>query len=335
MKFSRAHVVRNVRLLIFLLVSLLLSPIMLLGGVAYVIRLKLYNQPKNVSGTAYEPLLTRVIAHVVGGRKDEIAYRLAPMLPALTPLIVQLLVWPLALASRLAHYKPVLFCGPVTRPATVMMMMALRNQFYDQVLGEAATNIDQVVILGAGWDTRAYEELKNADVRIFEVDTPATQQVKIAALQKAGIESSHVTFVETDFNQVSWIDALRRHGFDPARRTFVLWEGVTMYLPEDAVRSTLAAVAELGPGSLIAFDYFARELVEGEGGFRFVAPYMKLSIYLTYGERFIFGIPLRYGGHAGVTALLESSDLALGRFEMLGEEGSMKAFYGFAVGERR
>jgi methyltransferase (TIGR00027 family) len=215
-----------------------------------------------------------------------------------------------------------------------MMMMALRNQFYDQVLREVAANVDQVVILGAGWDTRAYEELNNGDVHIFEVDTPATQLAKIAALQKAGIESSHVTFVETDFNQVSWVDALQKHGFEPALRTLVLWEGVTMYLPEDAVRSTLTAVAELGPGSLIAFDYFAREFVEGEGGFKFVAPYMKLSIDLTYGERFIFGIPLRSDGSAAVTALLESCGLTLERFEMVGRQGSMTAFYGFAVGER-
>ena len=334
MKLRQAYVLSSVRLLFFLVVLLPLSPVFLLGAVAYIIRLKLYNQPKGISGTAYEPFLTRVMAHVVGGREDEIAYRLAPMLPALTPLTLQLLVWPLVLASRLARYKPVLFCGPVTRPATVMMMMALRNQFYDQVLREVAANVDQVVILGAGWDTRAYEELNNGDVHIFEVDTPATQLAKIAALQKAGIESSHVTFVETDFNQVSWVDALQKHGFEPALRTLVLWEGVTMYLPEDAVRSTLAAVAELGPGSLIAFDYFAREFVEGEGGFKFVAPYMKLSIDLTYGERFIFGIPLRSDGSAAVAALLESCGLTLERFEMVGRQGSMTAFYGFAVGER-
>ncbi len=308
---------------------------MLLGAVAYIVRLKLYNQPKGISGTAYEPFFIRAMAHGVGGREDESAYRLASVLPALSPLISQLIIWPFALACRFARYKPVLFCGPVTRPATVMMFMALRNQFYDQALREAVVNVEQVVILGAGWDTRAYEKLRGVDVRIFEVDTPATQQAKTAALQEAGIESGHVTFVETDFNQVSWVDALQKHGFEPALPTFVLWEGVTMYLPEEAVRSTLAAVAELGPGSLIAFDYFARELVEGEGGFRFVAPYLKLSINLTYGERFIFGIPLRYDGRGAAAAFLESNGLTLGRFEMVGKEGSMTAFYGFAVGERR
>lgn len=303
--------------------------------VAYVVRLKLYNQPKHISGTAYEPFLGRAMAHGVGGREDETAYRLASVLPALSPLIWQLIVWPFALASRFASYKPVILCGPVTRPATVMMMMALRNQFFDQALREAAENVRQVVILGAGWDTRAYQELKSANVRTFEVDTPETQQAKIAALQKAGIESGHVTFVETDFNQVSWVDALQQHGFDPALPTFVLWEGVTMYLPEESVRSTLAAVANLAPGSLIAFDYFAREFVAGEGGFKFLAPYVKLSIGLTYGEHFIFGVPLRYGGSDTAADFLKSTGLTLARFEMTGKEGSMTALYGFAVGERR
>ena len=57
---------RRTRLLVFLLVLLLLSPIWMLGMIAYIVRLKLYNQPKGISGTAYEPFLTRAMAHGVG-----------------------------------------------------------------------------------------------------------------------------------------------------------------------------------------------------------------------------------------------------------------------------
>jgi len=72
-------------------------------------------------------------------------------------------------------------------------------------------------------------------VRLFEVDTLATQQVKREALSKAGLASDHVTFVETDFNQKSWLEALEEQGFDPSLPSFILWEGVTMYLTAGAV----------------------------------------------------------------------------------------------------
>ncbi len=120
------------------------------------------------------------MAHGMGARDDASAYRLASALPALSPLIWWLLMWPTGLANRIAGYKPALFAGPTTRPAKLMQMMALRNEFFDETLREAAAIVEQVVILGAGWDTRAYEQLKGSDVRIFEVDTPATQQAKVA-----------------------------------------------------------------------------------------------------------------------------------------------------------
>lgn len=323
------------RLLVFMLVELVLCSISLAGAAAYLVKLKLYNQPKGISGTAYEPFFGRAMAHGMGARDDTSAYLLAPGLPALSPLIWWLLMWPTGLASRIAGYKPALFAGPTTRPAKLMQMMALRNEFFDETLREAAAVVEQVVILGAGWDTRAYEQLKGADVRIFEVDTPATQQAKVEALNAAGIDSSHVTFVETDFNQASWLEALRQHGFDPARTTYILWEGVTMYLPEDAVRETLACVTDLAPGSRIAFDYFANELIEGKGALKVLAWCFRVGIGLTYGEHFMFGLPMRTAARDTAAAFLESSGLTLGRYETLGAEGKLVVFYGFAVGEHR
>jgi methyltransferase (TIGR00027 family) len=320
-------------LIAFTLVMIALSPVWLTGVAAYLVRLKLYNQPRGISGTAYEPFLSRVLAHGMGARPDEAAHRLAPALPALTPLICRLIFSPFAIASRIARYQPVMLCGPVTRPATVVMMMALRNEFFDRAFVEAFGNFDQIVILGAGWDTRAYAPLPSGDTRIYEVDTRPTQQAKIAALRDAGMERDHVTFVETDFNQVSWVDALKKSGFDPSLRTLVLWEGVTMYLPEEAVNETLAAVAVFSPGSRIVFDYFAREFIDNEGGFRVIGPYLKWSIRATYGEHFVFGIPLRYAGEDGARAFLESRGLELEEFAMAGTAGRLSAFYGFVVAE--
>lgn len=323
------------RLLIFVLVELLLLPISILGTLAYLVKLKLFNQPKGISGTAYEPFFMRAMAHGIGARDDESSYRIASVLPALSPLIWTLVMWPTAVASRVSGYKPVLIAGPVNRPATLMMMGSLRSEFFDDTLHDAIERVQQVVILGAGWDTSAYEQLRYWNHPIFEVDTPPTQHAKIEALDMAGIDRIHVTFVETNFNQVSWFDSLVQNGFDPAVPTYVLWEGVTMYLPEDAIRSTLEQIAELAPGSMIAFDYFASELVAGEGAFKFFKSWLNFSISLTYGEHFIFGLPMQKQAQEDATAFLASTGLKMSRFEMVGENGKLSAIYGLVLGERK
>jgi methyltransferase (TIGR00027 family) len=100
---------------------------------------------------------------------------------------------------------------------------------------------------------------------VFEVDAGPTQRAKVAGLDKAGIDRSHVTFVELDFNRQSWLEGLEQHGFDPTVPTHMIWEGVTMYLEGEAILDTLRVVARLPAGSTLAFDYFARQLIaDGE-----------------------------------------------------------------------
>jgi len=73
-----------------------------------------------------------------------------------------------------------------------------------------------------------------------------------------------VTFVETDFNQETWMDALLTSGFDPNKTTYILWEGVTMFLPEEALNATLTLFSKLPEGSIISADFLTEELVKGK-----------------------------------------------------------------------
>ena len=87
------------RLLIFLLVEFVLGPFQVLAVIAYTFNVWCYNIRKGISGTAYEPLYSRMIMHQAGTRQDEAAVRLAPYLPALSPAIAALF-GSLGLASR-------------------------------------------------------------------------------------------------------------------------------------------------------------------------------------------------------------------------------------------
>src|SRR6202042_3149443 len=95
----------------------------------------------------------------------------------------------------------------------------------------------QVVILGAGFDTRAYrfKDLLQ-DKKIFEVDYRSTQEFKKRRVEAIlGDPPSNLTFVEIDFQRDKLGAVLRNAGFQPGGKSFFVWEGVSMYLTESAV----------------------------------------------------------------------------------------------------
>jgi Leucine carboxyl methyltransferase len=109
--------------------------------------------------------------------------------------------------------------------------------------------------LGAGLDTFAYRLEGKDELRVFEVDHPATQAEKRRRLAAAGIAPpAHLTFAPCDFEHAELGDSLRAVGFNPNRRAFLLWLGVVPYLTEKAIFATLAFVAKL-PGGEVVFDY--------------------------------------------------------------------------------
>lgn len=118
--------------------------------------------------------------------------------------------------------------------------------------------VKQYVILGAGMDTFAFrhsEMLKN--LKVFEVDHPATQAFKCRRLEELGWEHpAQLYFVPLDFTKESLMGALKRTSYDPHIVTFFSWLGVTPYLSRDVVFDTLRAIANIAPtGSAIIFDY--------------------------------------------------------------------------------
>jgi methyltransferase (TIGR00027 family) len=149
----------------------------------------------------------------------------------------------------------------------VMGFLTVRERHIDEYLKtRLADGVQQVVILGAGYDSRAYrfEEFKRS-VKVFEVDHPATQQAKLKPLAKIfGAVPPHVTYVSIDFNTQTLEQRLRECGYDERAKTLFIWQGVTQYLTPEGVDNTLAFVAQhSGPGSAIIFDYMYTALLDG------------------------------------------------------------------------
>ncbi|SFM61498.1 MULTISPECIES: class I SAM-dependent methyltransferase [Rugamonas] len=144
------------------------------------------------------------------------------------------------------------------------MAMALRSRVAEDELARAvARGVRQYVVLGAGLDTSAYRN-GVADLRVFEVDHPATQVWKRGLLDAAGIAMpATLNLVPLDFERDTLGAALAGAGCRLDQPVFFSWLGVTLYLSDQAIFATLAQVAALPAGSGIVFDYgVAPELLE-------------------------------------------------------------------------
>jgi methyltransferase (TIGR00027 family) len=136
-------------------------------------------------------------------------------------------------------------------------MIALRTAAIDSAVREAiAGGATQLVILGAGYDGRAWRIRELAGVKVFEVDHPATQGEKRKHLSELPAAIGKVQFVSMNF-ELDSLDAVLEHaGHDRSSPTCWIWEGVVMYLTRDTTRATLAAIGRRSaPASTLIVNY--------------------------------------------------------------------------------
>jgi methyltransferase (TIGR00027 family) len=186
------------------------------------------------------------------------------------PLAAALLPGELRLAARLFGLRPAaaLLNAYIDRrwPGARTSGIA-RTKLIDDWIAQAACGIDQVVLLGAGFDTRAWRLDALASARIFEVDHPNTASVKQERLRSAQADLKKVTFVKVDFETDDFDQLLRAAGFDAARPAIVVWEGVSQYLSGEAVCGVMRWVGRLAPGSRFIFTYVHEGVLNGSVAF--------------------------------------------------------------------
>ena len=146
-------------------------------------------------------------------------------------------------------------------PGATAFVIARERYIDDYLIFELAEGLDQVVILGAGFDTRAYRIPGIEKTRVFEIDHPDTQTEKLKRIKKAiNPLPVNITFVPIDFNTQTLEECLHNNGYDEKAKTLFIWQGVTYFLTTKGIESTLAFIANhSGPGSMVIFDYFYNE----------------------------------------------------------------------------
>ena len=142
--------------------------------------------------------------------------------------------------------------------------MMCRKRYTDEKLIESIGQIDAVVNLGAGFDTRVYRLPALTEVPVWEVDQPENIEPKRDRLRKLFREvPAHVALVPIDFDHEELEAVLAYHGYSPDMRTFFIWEAVTQYLTETGIRATFDFLSKAAPGSLLAFTYVRKDFIDG------------------------------------------------------------------------
>ena len=141
-----------------------------------------------------------------------------------------------------------------------------RTRYMDDYLSECLKDgIEQLVIMGAGFDSRPYrfDDLKK--IKVFEIDHPATQLRKKEKVKDIfGGLPAHISYVDVDFGNENMDAKLSLSGYDKNLKTSFIWEGTTPYITLEAIDETLAFVSSnSGQGSSIVFDYILKSVVDG------------------------------------------------------------------------
>ncbi|MFF7211972.1 class I SAM-dependent methyltransferase [Streptomyces sp. NPDC008238] len=227
-------------------------------------------------------------------------------------------------------------------PAGPRASAVVRTRLIDDLVVDALEGgARRLVLLGAGYDSRAFRLEAARAAGVVEVDHPATQAVKRtlagAWSARAGRPGEDVRFVAADLMREDLGDALRGAGLG-GERAVVVWEGVTNYLDAASVHATLTALAAvLAPGSRIVLTYMDRRALDGTGDFEGVAAWA--DTVRTAGEPFTFGflpgeLPAYLAARGLELTLDESAREAAARYlEPLGRHEPAAPFYRVAQAE--
>jgi len=161
-----------------------------------------------------------------------------------------------------------------------------RKRYIDDRLVEALDDgFEAVVILGSGLDTRAYRIPQLSSLPVYEVDLPQNIAYKENKLRQLyGTVPAHVRLIPIDFDRQGLEGVLKSRGYSPDQKSFFIWEGVTQYISESAVRTVFEFLAQAKPMSRIVFTYITKDFVDG------VKTYGLERLYLLTRSMWCFGL---------------------------------------------
>ncbi len=228
---------------------------------------------ESAASTAYGPMVLVAMERTFSQEKqiinDPLAYQILP-------LYMKAMV-------RACYWKPLrnLFFNLMdsSMPGLRIGFPCRKRYSNDKTLEALKAGVQSVVILGAGLDTLPYRISQLAQVQVYEVDLPENIAYKRTKLiEMFGQVPAHVILIPINFEQQKLDDTLAKHGYSFDQKSLFIWEAVTQYLSEAAVRSTFAVLAKAEQGSRLVFTYILRDFIEGKNTYGLEGLYNRFCV---------------------------------------------------------
>jgi methyltransferase (TIGR00027 family) len=327
------HLIRAVQILLYIPIQAVFVPFAIIGLLDG-IRKEVGNSRRlDVSFTALQALQYRWIMHHFDTRPDPLSVDFTKKFPCESHFGLWATLGALIISRKLFGFSA--WLGELDEPGeeTLSSTPGRRLLLFDRILEKYVDEMGQIVIPGAGFDLIALHFTRGKEVKVFELDQEATMNVKVETLREADIEHDWITYVPVDYSRESWVDKLLAAGFDRTRRTLFVWQSVSLFLEEDAVRKTLREMADLCEAEcVVAQDFYSRAFVSGETS-TLVRRTRRLIEWM--GESWRFGIDMSSDPRAAVESFLNDCGWKMTEFAQFGEKREIEPFYCIVEAEKR
>lgn len=311
---ERRSAMKIVAMIVFVLLQIVFIPLAIIGVILTGYRQLAVSRRLGVSQTAIEIINGRWTMHVFGMRQDPATAELMSVLPNTSVTGLWLTLFPLWLQTRISGQLSFYPRIPTPGDENIADLVPARTLYFDRIIDRALRDVDQFVLLGGGYDTRAYGMFAEADVTWFELDQSVVQAHKLEMLSKTGIRADDVNFITIDFAEDDLFVKLAASGFDAARKTLFLWEGVTLYLSLAEVQQTMSLVRQhAAPGSILLADLYGERMIAVYGKSRAGAKLLALT-----DEGLDFGLPFASNWDEVLNDFVEAQGMKVGERYFMG-----------------
>ena len=324
--------IRLFQIILYIPIQIIFIPFAIIGIIDGIYKGIKKSKKMGVSFTACRALQYRWFMHFFNTRPDLLSVAFTKKFPCESHFGLWSTMGALIISQRLFGFTTKLGKIPEPGEENLVTMAGRRLLLFDRIMEKYVDKMDQIVILGSGFDLIALKFTKGKDVKVFEIDQVKTLDVKIKTLKNAGIEHDWITYIPVDYSNESWVDKLLEAGFDKTKKTLFIWQSVSLYLEDEIVKETLEKMADLCVnGSLIAQDLYSKAYISGE-----MSKIVKRSLRVMgrMGEPWKFGIDMSNDSRAAVESFLNECGLKMTEYFQFGEKLDIEPFYCIVEAEK-
>ncbi len=320
------------QVILYVPIQIIFIPFAIIGLVLCLYKEMWKSKELGVSFSAVKALQYRWMMHFFNTRLDSFSVAFTKHFPCESHFGMWSILGALIISLRLFGFPEKL--GKLVEPGeeTPDTTAGIRVLTFDKIMKKHVDEVDQIVLLGSGFDLIALHFTKGKNASVFEIDQVNTLNVKVETLQKTDIDYDWITYIPVDFSNESWDSKLLEAGFNKSRKTLFIWQSVSLYLEADIVKETLRKMADLCvDGSIIAQDFYSEAFASGE--------YSKtakrfMSVIEKMGEPAKFGIDMSNVPKAAVESFLKECGIKMIEINLFGEKLDIEPFYCIVEAEK-